>query len=416
VVRKGLSRLEPKPFVPVEITFRPEKAGDLLGVKLDEDFCEKTFAGLGCAVTRDGERWRVSQPSWRSDITREADLAEEAGRMRGLDSIAPVSPPVCRNLADAGSAESEFSFWARVKRWGAGLGLNETVNYSFVGHKDLDHLGLPQQGRISILNPLSAEQNVLRTVLAPGLLQALRNNLAQGAAGLRLFEVARVFEEPEPGSAPIRNGLPMPARETGMLGILLYGARHDDAWPHAEADADYADIKGIVGHLFHFLHLPEPDCEGINGHSWLLPGVNISCAGRAVGCMGRVKPVLAGIFHARKDVWLAECNLDELRGLHDATRVAFAPLPVYPPVRRDITVMAGENLRVGQLLGHLRALRSPLLTEASLQDVFEPRPGDRHLTFRLTFRHADRTLKDAEVDKEREKIAQSLVKAFGVSI
>jgi phenylalanyl-tRNA synthetase beta chain len=416
VARKGISRLEPKPFVPVEMTFRPEKAGDLLGVKLDADFCEKTLAGLGCAVTRDGARWRVTQPSWRPDITREADLVEEVARMRGLDSIAPVLPPVCGNLADFGRPESEFSFWTRVKHWGAGLGLNETVNYSFVVHKDLDHLGLSPQGRISILNPLSAEQDVLRTALAPGLLQTLRNNLAQGAAGLRMFELARVFEEFGSGSAPARDDLPVPARETGMLGLLLYGARHDEAWPHAEADADYAGIKGVVEHLFHFLHLPEPDCEDISGHPWLSPGVNIRCAGRAVGCMGRVKPVLAEIFHARKDVWIAECNLDELRGLHDAARVAFVPLPVYPPVRRDITVMAGEDLRAGQMLGHLRGLRSPFLAGASLLDVFEPRPGDRHLTFRLTFRHAGRTLKDAEVDKEREKIAQSLVKAFGVRI
>ncbi|MDR1660316.1 MAG: phenylalanine--tRNA ligase subunit beta [Desulfovibrio sp.] len=416
VVRKGIFRLEPKPFVPVEITFRPEKAERLLGLRLDEEFCEKTFAGLGCAVTRDGARWRVNQPSWRPDITREADLVEEVGRMRGLDSIAPVLPPVCRSLADSGRTESEFSFWTRVRRWGAGLGLNEAVNYSFVGHKDLDHLGISPERRISILNPLSAEQDVLRTALAPGLLQTLRNNLAQGTAGLRLFELARVFEVPGQGPAPTRDGLPTPARETGMLGFLLYGARHDDSWPHTEADADYADIKGVVEHLFHFLHLPEPDCEGVSDHPWLLPGVDISCAGRAVGRMGRVKPALAGIFHARKDVWLAECNLDELRRLHDAARVAFVPLPVYPPVRRDITVMAGEGSRVGQLLGHLRALRSPLLTGASLQDVFEPRPGDRHLTFRLTFRHAGRTLKDAEVDKEREKIAQSLVKAFGVRI
>ncbi|MDR2056502.1 MAG: phenylalanine--tRNA ligase subunit beta [Desulfovibrio sp.] len=416
VVRRGLSRLEPKPFAPVEITFRPEKAGELLGVKLDEDFCEKTFAGLGCAVTREEARWRVRQPSWRPDITREADLVEEVGRMHGLDSIAPALPPICRNLADAGRPVSEFSFWARVKHWGAGLGLNEAVNYSFVGHKDLDHLGLPSQGRISILNPLSAEQDVLRTALAPGLLQALRNNLAQGAAGLRLFELARVFEEPGSGDAPTRDGLPVPALETGVLGILLYGARYDDAWPHAEADADYADIRGVIEHLFHFLHLPEPECEDVSDHPWLLPGVNISCAGRVVGCMGRVKPVLAGIFHARKDVWLAECDLDELRRLHDAARVTFVPLPVYPPVRRDITVMAEKGLRVGQLLEHVRALRLPLLAKVVLQDVFEPRPGDRHLTFRLTFRHAGRTLKDTEVDKEREKIAQSLVKTFGVRI
>ena len=95
--------------------------------------------------------------------------------------------------------------------------------------------------------------------------------------------------------------------------------------------------------------------------------------------------------------------------------------PVYPPVRRDITVMAGPELKVSQVLDHLAGLKLPLLEEAVLVDCFEPE-GDgneepaRNLTFRLTFRHAGRTLKDAEVDKEREKVADSLVRTLGVRI
>jgi phenylalanyl-tRNA synthetase beta chain len=285
-----------------------------------------------------------------------------------------------------------------------------------VGHKDLDRLGLARQGRVSILNPLSMEQDALRTVLAPGLLYSLRNNLAHGVAGLRLFELAHVFEESR-DSVPMRGGLPTAVRETGMLGILFYGARYDGDWPHVEADADYVDIKGVVEHLFSSLHLAAPDCEGVNGHPWLQPCVNIIGDGCVLGCMGRVKPNLAENFHARKAVWLAECNLDELRRLHNAARTVFVSLPVYPPVRRDITITAGAGLRVGQILGHFRDMSLPVLADATLLDIFEPQPGaERHLTFRLTFRHDGRTLKDAEVDKEREKIAQSLVKTFGVRI
>ena len=140
-----------------------------------------------------------------------------------------------------------------------------------------------------------------------------------------------------------------------------------------------------------------------------------------MGVMGRVKPALAEDFHARKPVWLAELNLELLRELYDKAVVRFTPLPVYPPVRRDITVMAGPELKVGQVLDHLAGLKLPLLEEAVLVDCFEP-GGDgneepaRNLTFRLTFRHAGRTLKDAEVDKEREKVADSLVRTLGVRI
>ncbi|MBO4301553.1 MAG: phenylalanine--tRNA ligase subunit beta [Desulfovibrio sp.] len=412
-VRRGLSLSEPKPFVPVNISFRPARVDALLGVTVAPDFDEKSLVGLGCPVKKQDDVWVVTQPSWRPDLTREADLIEEVGRLHGLDTIEPVLPPVAKNLEDAGDPESRFAFWSRLKRWGAGLGLNEAINYSFVGHRDLDRLGLPKDGRISIKNPLSSDQDVLRTSLAPGLLHDLRNNLAQGAQGLRLFELANIFE-----ADPLSETT---ARETGMLGVLLYGSRYDSAWPQVGEDVDYADLKGVVEHLLRFLRLKAPECVVEPVHPFLQPCVRVEISGKQVGVMGRVKPDMADAWLARKDVWLAELNLETLRALHDAVRLSFAPLPVYPPVRRDITVMAGYGLTVADIEKHIYALRVPLLEDVMLVDCFAPEAiketeALRHLTFRLTFRHKERTLKDAEVDKLRENVANSLVKNLKVQI
>jgi len=249
-------------------------------------------------------------------------------------------------------------------------------------------------------------------VLAPGLLHDLRNNLAQGAAGVRLFELANTFTA-APSDDPHATG----ASETGMLGVLLYGQRHDSAWPHVEADMDYSDLKGIVEHLLHFLNLSAPVCELAESHPYLLPCVRLSVDGTEVGVMGRVRPEMADSFHARKDVWLAELNLDVLRRLHDAAQVRFQSLAVFPPVRRDITVAAPVGVTVGAILDQIMGQKQPLLEGAVLVDSFSPEGSDeRNLTFRLTFRHAERTLKDAEVDKVREKVAQSLVQELGVRI
>lgn len=412
-VRRGLSINEPQPFKPANITYRPARANALLGVSLAEDFDEKVLTGMGCTVEKGSAAWSVGQPSWRPDLTREADLVEEVGRVHGLDTIAPVLPAIAHDLGRAGEPESRYAFWSRLKHWGAGLGLNEAINYSFVGHKDMDHLGLPRAKRIPIMNPLSAEQDALRTALAPGLLYDLRNNLAQGAQGLRLFELANIFEADAASETT--------ARETGMLGVLLYGARFDTAWPQAEGDMDYADLKGVVENLLHYLYLDAPQYALDEGHSFLLPCVTITVGGRVVGFMGRVKPALADEYHARKDVWLAELNLEALRELHDAATVRFTPLPVYPPVRRDITVVAGPGLKAADVTAHVRGLSLPLLEDVALVDCFEPaveqgKEPVRNLTFRLTFRHAERTLKDAEVDKEREKVAESLVRTLNVKI
>lgn len=412
-VRRGRTLAEPHPFVPERMAFRPERCRAVLGVPIAHDAAETTLTALGCAVQREGSTWQVTQPSWRPDLTREADCIEEVGRVYGLDTIPPVLPPVLHTLESASAPQTRFAFWSRVRHWGAGLGLNEVINYSFVGQKDLDRLGLPADGRIAVKNPLSSEQDVLRPVLAPGLLQSLRNNVAQGAQGLRLFELAHGFTA-DPTSETT-------ARETGLLGVLLYGARYDTLWPQPQGDMDYTDIKGIVEHLLRFLHLGTPTCVQESSHPFLQPCVGVVVRGQPVGRMGRLAPAVADAYLARKDVWLAELQLDALRLLHDAATVTFTPLPQYPPVRRDITVVVGSGMSAGQIEAAVRDQHVPFLEEVVLVDCFTPKNAEdaesvRHLTFRLTFRHAERTLRDSEVDKLREKVAASLVATLGVRL
>ena len=408
VIRPGVCRAEPKPWKAPEIRFRPLRAESLLGLSLDREFCRGALSGLGCRIEESGNVWMVRAPSWRHDLEREVDVIEEVGRVYGLDNIAPSLPRVERPLDAATLRESTYAFWSRIKRWACGLGLNEAVNYSFVGHADLDLLRLPAEGRISIMNPLSAEQDVLRTALAPGLLQNLRHNLAQGAQGLRLFELAHIFAADAASETT--------ARECGRLALLLYGQRFDAAWPHTGEDADYHDLKGVVEHLCAAFHLPQPSCRTAADQGHLAPCVHILLGARLFGRMGRVLPEIADSFHARKAVWLAEVDLDLLYELHHAAKVRFVPLPVFPPVRRDITVI-GSALNADAVLAHIRGMGLSLLEDVHLIDLFSQKDSDaRNLTFRLTFRHAVRTLKDAEVDKEREKVAQSLRQTLGARI
>ena len=408
VARPGVCRAEPRPRKAPEIRFRPRRAESLLGVSLDRAFCRDSLISLGCRIEEYQDAWMVEGPSWRQDLSREADVIEELGRVYGLDNIEPELPRVEASLDVAAVQESTYSFWSRVKTWACGLGLNEAVNYSFVGHVDLDLLRLPAEGRISIMNPRSAEQDVLRTALAPGLLQNLRHNLAQGAQGLRLFELAHIFVANAESETA--------AREYGRLAILLYGQRHDSAWPHKGEEADYHDLKGVVEHLCAAFRLPQPDCRMSASWGCLLPCMDIFLGDELFGRMGRVLPEIADSFHARKDVWLAELDLDLLYTLHHAAKARFAPLPVFPPVRRDITVI-GSSAGAGAVLAHVRGMRLALLEDVRLIDLFAPQDQDeRNLTFRLTFRHAARTLKDAEVDKEREKVAQSLQQVLGVRV
>lgn len=408
--RKGISLAVPRPFRGARIKFRLALADALLGEKLPESFDARTLENEGCAIEKDDSAtWTVIQPSWRHDLTREADLVEEVGRFYGLDMIKPKLPPILRDTDINTSSGDRFKFMQRLKHWAAGCGLNEVINYSFVGKSELERFDVDDSTKITILNPLSSEQDVLRTLLAPGLLNDLRNNLAQGAQSLKIFETARIFHTD--------NSSETGAWEKAALGILLYGLLRDPCPASAMRDMGYADLKGLLEHLFAHLHLRDARWRLMPEPAWLNPAVGIMLGDENVGFLGRVRPAIAELYHARKDCWIAELDISILARLEGGARVKFVSLPIYPASRRDLTLKIEHGTTAADIFDKLSAMNIPLLEGAVLLDNFEPEGSEtRNLTIRLTFRHPGRTLKDEEVDREREKVAQALTASAGVSI
>ncbi|WP_449242527.1 phenylalanine--tRNA ligase subunit beta-related protein, partial [Desulfovibrio sp.] len=384
---------------------------DLLGLELTPDFARETFSRMGCAVDEsDPSRWSVTTPPWRLDLEREVDLSEELARVYGVDRIPAVLPRVAKSLDIVDGGEGEFAFNRRIKAWASGVGLREVVNYSFVGHKDLDLLCLENGCRIAIANPLTEEQNVLRTAVAPSLLQNLKHNIAQGNARLRLFELARVYFEDQDSETR--------AREHTRLGLLLHGTRFAEDWPWPLEDADYLDVKGLVEGLFEHLKLGRPEFAALDSHCFLEPAVSVILEGTVLGSVGRVKADMADAHHARREVWLADLDVDLIRGLHAARKVVFRPLPTFPPVRRDVTVACPGGLAAESVRRAILELKPQFLESVEMVNLFTPDQDkdERNLTFRLTYRHAARTLKDKEVDKEHGKMVDGLLQKLPVRL
>ena len=409
IVSDKLCKNEPAPFVPAKISYRPARCASLLGEDPGKEFSRKVLSDLGCSIADNGETWEVTQPSWRPDVTRECDLIEEVARYYGMDRIKPVLPPIERKLEDVSAPETTYAFYDRLRRWASGMGLNEVINYSFVGSKELDLLGLPEEDRLKVMNPLSSDQDVLRTVLAPGLLHSLSTNMRQGAPAARLFEIASVFHKDDASYTT--------ARETGTIGFLVSGRRFDNAWPQKAGELDFLDLKGIAESLMRFLNLPAMEVKVLEEHPYLVPAVEVSVNKTVIGCMGRIRPAAAKEYEARWPVWMAEFNLETLRRLADEAAFVFQNLAVFPAVRRDITVICDPDMKAQTILDAILAKRTPLLEDAVLVDLFTPADkSTRNLTFRLTFRHAQKTLKDSDADKERDRIVAMLEKTLGVRV
>ncbi|MBI9081594.1 MAG: phenylalanine--tRNA ligase subunit beta [Pseudodesulfovibrio sp.] len=409
-VVSGVASAEPLPWKNRTHGYRHDRCMRLLGLDLEPDFAKKVFTLEGCGVDdTDPTNWLVSSPSHRLDLEREVDLYEEVGRVYGLDRIPTVLPRVAKSLDGAVAAETEYGFLKRIKTWGAGAGLNEAINYSFVGDEDLDRLNLPAEGRVFIANPLSEEQNVMRTDIAPGLLKTLKHNLAQGNNHVRVFEVAKKFvTDSESDTA---------TKEQNCLGILLYGPRHDSDWPWGSEDVDYLDVKGLVEHLLSdTLKLSEPEFVLTRDHAYLEPCVAVKIDGDVVGIVGKVKADIANFYHAKKDAWLVDMDLAIVRDMLAAHTIKFEELPKFPPSRRDVTVIGPVTVQAQDILRAIEGTGGKILESVELVAEFVPEGQDeeRNLSFRLTYRSPTKTLKDTQVDKEHKKVLAALEKALPV--
>jgi len=405
-VVSGVSSNEPKPWQDRQHAYRHKRCMSLLGLDLEPAFAKKVFEGEGCTVDdSNADNWTVASPSHRLDLEREVDLYEEVGRVFGLDQIPAVLPKVAKRMDGKVTADTVYGFIKNIKHWGAGAGLNEAINYSFVGDDDLDRLNLPAEGRVPIANPLSADQNVMRTDLAPGLLNTLKNNLAKGNNHVRIFEIAKKFVADSESETE--------TNEFVRLGILMHGPRHATEWPWAVGDVDFLDVKGHVEHLIEdHLKLAEPEFVLAGEHAYLEPCVEVKLDDKVVGFMGKVKTDIADFYHAKKDVWLADMDLDGLRDMVRAHDIVFEPLPVFPPSRRDVTVIGSATLPAQSVRDAITNAGIKILESVELVAEFVPegQEEERNLSFRLTYRHPTKTLKDKQVDKEHKKVLAALEK------
>jgi len=399
---RGVAASEPRSWQAPRIIFRPTRAQKILGVALAPEFCRQKLEALGCDVNaEDAQAWRVLPPGFRLDLEREADLIEEVGRCHGLDRIPATLPKTARSLDWLESLAPDTDFRGKIKRWALGCGLTEVINYSFISSQDLTLMGLDREPVIALRNPLSEDQNVLRPMLAPGLLQSVRQNMTQGNATLRLFETAVIFLS----DLAAETG----AREPSRLGLALTGNRYPEAWPWPAEEVDFTDIKGCVEHLLGHLRLPEAVYVPLAEHPLCLPCAAVSLGGENAGWVGRVKPHLADYCHIRRGLFLAELDLNLLQRLCGHGRSAFRALPKFPPVRRDMTLIAPLDLAYSRVLETIRAQAVDLLRESILVDRFLPEgQQEARLTLRLTYRHNERSLTNEEVDQTHQGLCNSL--------
>ncbi|HZJ15729.1 MAG TPA: hypothetical protein VFD27_11795, partial [Chthoniobacteraceae bacterium] len=373
----------------------------LLGIKVPAARVEQILSGFGLRKVADG--WQV--PSWRPDLTREADLIEEIARVIGMDVI-PAR--VQGRFASASATDRAYDRAMALRRACVAQGLHEARSLALVPAEPRGAaFTQTAPGTLQrVKNPMIDDQVVLRPNLMHGLLEAVARNIRAGVKSIRLFEIGRTFSLTQP-------------EEFSHAAIVLSGPSGERSWRNGEGrDADLYDLKGIVAAVVGSETTFERE-----ENSTLALSICVKVARERVGLAGQLWPADARALDATAPVLFAEMDLEALAAA-EAKRTAnkYHDIPRFPAMMRDIALIASLDLSHAKIEATLRSANEPLLTKIELFDVFtDPSgarvPADRKsLAYSLTYRANDRTLTADEVNATHSRLKMRLTSELGVTL
>jgi len=385
-----------------KLSLRPRKANDLLGVEIPADRMVEILNALEIKAQKNGEIIEAQVPSFRTDVEREVDLIEEVGRIYGYDKlpgdrIEPWSVPALKRPKDI--------FLASVSKNMVALGYLEHYGLTLIDPSQLDVLDLSpaftSKPAVELVNPISSDLAVLRTILLPGLLGAAGQNLNNGITGVRLFEIGKVFH---PQAKMPSEGL--------RLGAVLCGPAEGQSWDAKPRMADFFDIKGAAQTLLDSLGIHDIEFAAVRVLA-LHPGRSavIKSVGKVLGCCGELAPSVSNKMGLKDRIYYLEMDLDALMATGLQMNRKYRELPKSPAIKRDLALElpAGESCR--RVTETIRELAGNGLESVWLFDLYQGKQieaGRKSMAFTLVYRADNRTLTDAEVSDIHQKVVEGL--------
>ena len=401
---------------PTVLQLRRDKIRGLLGAVIPDADIRRILESLGFALrdgaggpaaalgagpsTALGAGWDVTVPTRRVDCVREVDLIEEIARHYGFDRL-PVTFPALTSAPPP--VDPRITRARHLRTVLTAAGFSEAVTFGFIG----EAAAAPFAGDgdlVPIANPLSENFAVLRPSALPGLMEAVSHNRRREQRDVRLFEIGNRFSRS--------------AGERRAVACAWTGVAGADHWSGGAREVDFSDIKGVAERI----------CQavGVESHTephretWLVPGrtAAVISNGTRVGVVGQLAPAIADTHGLPQGevVYVAELDLDALEHAAGGREVRVEPLPRYPSVTRDISVLLDDTLPSADVRATIHAAAPATLARVREFDRYQGKGIPEHkvsLSLRLTFRSSDRTLTDADVQAAMDTVLAALTTAHG---
>lgn len=403
-VVKGIVDNYPRPYRARKIRLDVQRANRFLGTSLARDSMRRHLESLEIEVEEDDTDFlAATPPSFRPDITREVDLTEEVARLDGYDNI-PITYPRIRPSEEGNTPEIDLR--DRVRAVMVSLGFSETISYSFIAADAVNRLGVQGTDQLTsfveLLNPLSIDQAVLRTSLAPGLLSAVKTNFQHDQKTLKLFEWGKVFfrQEGQTGSL-----------EKNAMAAVMSGWAQSREWYAGGRAVDFYDLKGVAEALLQKLGVRRITFHRDAGQPWYASDASaaICVGGQAVGRFGRVASEVSEAFDVDEEtVYLLELDIARLSEFLPR-ETKFEPFTRFPAVYRDISLLVKQNVESGLIIEIIKAEGGELIERVDVFDLYQGDkidPSEKAIAIRICYRSRKGTLDGDEVNSLHDRIVR----------
>ena len=389
----GIVDVYEKKREPVRVPFEPERINALLGTELSEEQMLSYFGPLGLQYEAASRELII--PTFRQDLLRTADIAEEVARFYGYDNIPTTLP---KGEATTG----KLPFYLRVEAVARDIaefcGFSQGMNYSFESPKVFDRLLLPadapERQAVVISNPLGEDFSIMRTVSLNGMLTSLATNYNRRNKNVRLYELGNIYL---PKSLPLQE-LP---DERMQFTLGMYG------------DGDFFTMKGVVEEFLDKIGMHKKETyDPESGKPFLHPGrqANIIYDGTLIGYMGEVHPTVASSYGIGDRAYVAILDMPSIVEKATFDR-KYEGIARFPAVTRDISMVVPKQVLVGQIEEIIAVRGGKILESYELFDVYEGaqiQEGCKSVAYSIVFRAKDKTLEEAEITAVTKKILNGL--------
>ena len=397
------------------LEFRVPRFQAMMGEAIPREFIIDMLQRLGCEVNVEEEdTLKVVPPTFRPDLEREIDLYEEVLRLYGMDRIPSTLPGGPGRVGIKTEAQRIMD---KINNTLRACGLNETMTYSFADPHELEQLRMPTEGMgipVELLNPLNAEQSVMRQSIIPGLMRSVAYNQSRGVHNIQLYETGVVFFGAEGKKSP---------KERNRLAAVMAGAMNDPAWNKESLNFGFFDGKGVIESLMRELALAKPRFKALSAEEapHLQPGraAQVLDGGTVLGWIGEIHPLACDTYEVQAPLVAFELDLDALIKCARPAR-DYVDVPVFPAVTMDVAFVVDEEVTHEQLLRCITSAGGKLLDTVQLFDVYRDEArlgaGKKSMAYALEYRAADRTLTTEEVDKQHARLIKKVCGATGAEV